>query len=276
MPSSPGLIGVGRYLLPPVLIVIGVLLIHDGKVAHRNRIVLGCILAAVGLLALLHVAAGPDDFPGWLRLGEGRRRLARRRRSVRRCDGSSATPVRSWSPSRLLLAALVIITQVPLKRVAGRAAPGHARRLPAGDRRGRAGHQGDGHAEQRQGAVRGRRRRAPRARLGARAADRAAGAQLGPVRPRHRGARPQEADACHAAAPTHRCRRPIPPTPPRPSASCRSTSARPARPVRGSCPRQTCSGARRRRRSTPRWSRSGVVSWRVRWPRTASRPGWWA
>ena len=118
-----GLIGVGRYLLPPVLIVVGVLLIHDGKVAHRNRIVLGCILAAVGLLALLHVAAGPDDFPagydsvkddgGWLGGVFGA--------PLRRLIGNAGAIVVTVA---LLLAALVIITQVPLKRVAGRAAQG--------------------------------------------------------------------------------------------------------------------------------------------------------
>jgi S-DNA-T family DNA segregation ATPase FtsK/SpoIIIE len=118
-----GLIGVGRYLLPPALIVIGVLLIHDGKVAHRNRIVLGCILAAVGLLALLHVAAGPDDFPGgydtvkddggWLGGVFGA--------PLRRLIGNAGAIVITVA---LLLAALVIITQVPLKRVAARAAQG--------------------------------------------------------------------------------------------------------------------------------------------------------
>jgi S-DNA-T family DNA segregation ATPase FtsK/SpoIIIE len=121
-----GLVGVGRYLLPPALIVVGVLLIHDGKVANRNRIILGCILAAVGLLALLHVAAGPSDFPGgyddvkddggWFGGLFGA--------PLRRLIGSAGAVVVTGA---LILAAVVIITRVPLKRLAERA--GHGMRV---------------------------------------------------------------------------------------------------------------------------------------------------
>ena len=40
------------------------LLIHDGKVDHRDHVILGGVLAGLGLLALLHILAGPDYFPG--------------------------------------------------------------------------------------------------------------------------------------------------------------------------------------------------------------------
>ncbi len=234
-----GLIGVGRYLLPPVLIVVGVLLIHDGKVAHRNRIVLGCILAAVGLLALLHVAAGPDDFPGGYDAVKATV-AGSAASSVRRCDGSSATPVRSCVTVALLLAALVIITQVPLKRVAGRAAQGmRAGFRPAIGAAGRAIKEMATLSSDKDPPR--RRRRAPRARLGAGTADRAAGAQLGPVRPRHRGARAQEADARHArlrrtaaaARPgrRHRGRRPAADRPRR-GRQGRSVEAAPGHPAR--------------------------------------------
>lgn len=117
------LVGVARYLVPLGLIAGGVALVHDGHLEHRPRIALGIVLASLGVLILLHVARGPTTFPGgyddvekaggWLGafLGEPLRSLL----------GSAGSVVLALA---MLVAALVVLTRLPLKRVASHAARG--------------------------------------------------------------------------------------------------------------------------------------------------------
>jgi S-DNA-T family DNA segregation ATPase FtsK/SpoIIIE len=70
------LVGWGRFLLPAVLIGVGVALVKEGVSQHRVRLVLGWVISAVGLLGFLHLVRGPgrwstslDDLGragGWL------------------------------------------------------------------------------------------------------------------------------------------------------------------------------------------------------------------
>ncbi len=118
-----GLVGLARYLVPIALVVGGGVLIHDGVVSHRPRIALGIGLAALGGLMLLHVASGPDSFPGsfdevddaggWLGAFVGQ--------PLRNLVGPAGTTVVGIA---LVVAAIVVLTQVSLRRVAGQAARG--------------------------------------------------------------------------------------------------------------------------------------------------------
>lgn len=56
------LVGWGRFLLPAVLIAVGVALVREGVSEHRVRLVLGSAVTAVGLLGTLHLVRGPDQW----------------------------------------------------------------------------------------------------------------------------------------------------------------------------------------------------------------------
>jgi DNA segregation ATPase FtsK/SpoIIIE, S-DNA-T family len=58
------LFGVGRFLLPPLFIGIGVLAVRPGPVADRVRWTVGGVGLTLVVLASLHVWRGPDTFPG--------------------------------------------------------------------------------------------------------------------------------------------------------------------------------------------------------------------
>jgi S-DNA-T family DNA segregation ATPase FtsK/SpoIIIE len=116
-------VGLARYLVPLGLIAGGVVLLHDGRVDHRPRIALGILLAAAGLLALLHVARGPDkilggyddvdDAGGWLGALVGQ--------PLRDLIGPAGVTVIGVA---LLIAALVVLTRISLRRLASNAARG--------------------------------------------------------------------------------------------------------------------------------------------------------
>jgi S-DNA-T family DNA segregation ATPase FtsK/SpoIIIE len=52
--------GIGRFLVPVVLIAIGIALVHKGRSSSPFRLVLGWGLMALSALGFLHVARGPD------------------------------------------------------------------------------------------------------------------------------------------------------------------------------------------------------------------------
>ncbi len=56
--------GVGRYLVPVVLIGVGVALVRKGQSAHRWRLTLGWGLSALAVLGMLHVVRGPEEIWG--------------------------------------------------------------------------------------------------------------------------------------------------------------------------------------------------------------------
>ena len=56
------LVGWGRFLLPAVLIAVGVALVREGASEHRVRLVLGSSFTSVGLLGTLHLVRGPDQW----------------------------------------------------------------------------------------------------------------------------------------------------------------------------------------------------------------------
>lgn len=55
------LTGLGRFVLPPVLVAVGAALVHRGKSTHRGRLAIGWGLTACSVLGLLHVVRGPDE-----------------------------------------------------------------------------------------------------------------------------------------------------------------------------------------------------------------------
>jgi DNA segregation ATPase FtsK/SpoIIIE, S-DNA-T family len=52
--------GLGRYLVPPALIGVGIALIHKARSPHPFRLALGWGLAALACLGVLHVVRGPE------------------------------------------------------------------------------------------------------------------------------------------------------------------------------------------------------------------------
>jgi S-DNA-T family DNA segregation ATPase FtsK/SpoIIIE len=79
--------GLGRFLVPPVLVAVGVALVRKGRSSHRTRLAVGYGLASLSVLGVLHVVRGPDKIMsgfdtlgragGWLGalVGEPLRRL---------------------------------------------------------------------------------------------------------------------------------------------------------------------------------------------------------
>jgi S-DNA-T family DNA segregation ATPase FtsK/SpoIIIE len=53
--------GLGRFVLPPILVMVGAALARRGQSAHRVRLTVGWGLSACSLLGLLHVVRGPDE-----------------------------------------------------------------------------------------------------------------------------------------------------------------------------------------------------------------------
>ncbi|MEN9505254.1 MAG: hypothetical protein RI958_1180 [Actinomycetota bacterium] len=53
--------GLGRFVLPPILVMVGAALARRGQSAHRVRLTAGWGLSACSLLGLLHVVRGPDE-----------------------------------------------------------------------------------------------------------------------------------------------------------------------------------------------------------------------
>ena len=63
--------GLGRFVVPVLLIAVGVALVHKGRSSSPFRLVLGWGLMALSTLGLLHVVRGPDKFSaGFDELGE--------------------------------------------------------------------------------------------------------------------------------------------------------------------------------------------------------------
>jgi S-DNA-T family DNA segregation ATPase FtsK/SpoIIIE len=58
------LFGAGRFLLPPVLIAIGVAVIRRGRTSNPAHLVIGWGLVTLAGLGLLHVLAGPNQLAG--------------------------------------------------------------------------------------------------------------------------------------------------------------------------------------------------------------------
>ena len=56
--------GVGRYLVPIVLVGVGVALVRKGRSSHRVRLALGWGLSALAVLGVLHVVRGPEKIWG--------------------------------------------------------------------------------------------------------------------------------------------------------------------------------------------------------------------
>jgi S-DNA-T family DNA segregation ATPase FtsK/SpoIIIE len=56
--------GIGRFLVPVVLIAVGVALVHKGRSSSPFRLVLGWCLMALAALGFLHVVRGPDGISG--------------------------------------------------------------------------------------------------------------------------------------------------------------------------------------------------------------------
>lgn len=56
------LVGWGRFLLPAVLLTVGVALVREGARENRARLVLGSSVTAVGVLGILHLVRGPDQW----------------------------------------------------------------------------------------------------------------------------------------------------------------------------------------------------------------------
>jgi S-DNA-T family DNA segregation ATPase FtsK/SpoIIIE len=56
------LAGLGRYVVPVVLLVVGVSLIHSARSSSPYRLVIGWALVALTTLGILHVARGPEGF----------------------------------------------------------------------------------------------------------------------------------------------------------------------------------------------------------------------
>ena len=116
------LVGVGRFLVPPALVGIGVALFVDRRSRQRVRLVLGGVLLVLGLLGLLHLARGPvagvhvvavTKAGGVVGLG-----VARPLRAVVAPAGAVVVLL------GVLAAALVILTQASLRTVASAAARG--------------------------------------------------------------------------------------------------------------------------------------------------------
>ncbi|HUC33603.1 MAG TPA: DNA translocase FtsK 4TM domain-containing protein, partial [Ilumatobacteraceae bacterium] len=66
--------GIGRFIVPIVLVGIGVALVHKGRSGHRFRLAIGWGITALSILGVLHVVRRPDDISmdtversgGWL------------------------------------------------------------------------------------------------------------------------------------------------------------------------------------------------------------------
>ena len=56
--------GVGRYLVPVILVGVGVALVRKGRSAHRLRLTLGWGLTGLSVLGVLHVVRGPEEIWG--------------------------------------------------------------------------------------------------------------------------------------------------------------------------------------------------------------------
>ena len=53
------LTGLGRYLVPVILVTFGVVLVRQGHTTHRVRFAVGFALTGLSLLGMLHVVRGP-------------------------------------------------------------------------------------------------------------------------------------------------------------------------------------------------------------------------
>ena len=91
------LAGLGRYLVPPLLVVLGIVLIRDGRSSSPWRLVFGWTFVGLAGLGLLHIAKGPEGFSvdgvsdaggvvGWM-VGEPLRTLLADVGSVVSCSG---------------------------------------------------------------------------------------------------------------------------------------------------------------------------------------------
>jgi S-DNA-T family DNA segregation ATPase FtsK/SpoIIIE len=110
--------GVGRYLVPVVLVGVGVALVRKGRSAHRWRLALGWGLSAFAVLGVLHVVRGPEEIwagfdtlgraGGWLGalIGEPLRKLL---------DSAGAIVVLGL----MFLGGVLIITGSSVKTAAG-------------------------------------------------------------------------------------------------------------------------------------------------------------
>jgi S-DNA-T family DNA segregation ATPase FtsK/SpoIIIE len=117
--------GLGRFLVPVVLVGIGAALVHRSRSDHRFRLAIGWGVSALAVLGLLHIVRGPDKIMsgfdelgtagGWLGalIGEPLR-------------GLIATPGAAVVLFALLLGGVMIITGSSVRNVAGNTARGVA------------------------------------------------------------------------------------------------------------------------------------------------------
>ena len=118
------LVGVGRYLVPPLLVGVGVALVIDRRSAQRVRLVIGGVLVALALLGLVHLARGPE--------------VGAKVRDITRAGGllglAAARPLDAVAAKAgatvvllgLLVGGVVLVTRASLKTVAAVAARGVA------------------------------------------------------------------------------------------------------------------------------------------------------
>ncbi|HEX9260162.1 MAG TPA: DNA translocase FtsK, partial [Acidimicrobiales bacterium] len=119
------LTGIARFAVPPLLAVVGVLLVGDRRSDQRVRLSIGCSVAALAVLGLLHIGWGPDAVPGtldevrdaggWIGAFVGQPL-----QSVLAPAGATVVLV------SLLLAALLVVTRASLKALASGTARGVA------------------------------------------------------------------------------------------------------------------------------------------------------
>ena len=118
------LVGVARYVMPPVLVLCGAAFVIDRRSASRGRLILGGVLATLSVLGLLHVARGP-------RLGLPVKGLRRAGGVVGMVAGRPlialiAKPGAAVVLAGVLLVAVVLITRASLRTVGTVAARGVA------------------------------------------------------------------------------------------------------------------------------------------------------
>jgi DNA segregation ATPase FtsK/SpoIIIE, S-DNA-T family len=118
------LVGVARYVMPPVLVLCGAAFVIDRRSASRGRLILGGVLATLSVLGLLHVARGP-------RLGLPVKGLRRAGGVVGMVAGRPlialiAKPGAAVVLVGVLLVAVVLITRASLRTVGALAAKGVA------------------------------------------------------------------------------------------------------------------------------------------------------
>ena len=118
------IVGVGRYLVPPALVAMGVALVTDRRSAQRVRLIIGGALVGAAVLGLFQLARGPESgaqVPDVTRAG-GLVGLA----AARPLAAVAADPGAVVVLVGLMIGGLVLVTRASLRTVATAAAKGVA------------------------------------------------------------------------------------------------------------------------------------------------------